>query len=130
MYFIKTIFLIFTCCFGTRCVLAQAVDSMSLPVYTSASFLYDFPQSFGATAFITLPLNNRLVFINKKGKQKLKSYHTRENTRARYASDRQNSLVSYKFVLSLHLSHEESQNQIRWAAGYRYIHYFYTEAIE
>ena len=72
MHFLKTIFLLFVCCFGTRCVLAQAVDSMSLPVYTSASFLYDFPQSFGATAFITLPLNNRLVFINKKGKEKQK----------------------------------------------------------
>jgi len=72
MHFLKTIFLLLACGFGARCVLAQSVDSTSLPVYTSASFLYDFPQSFGATAFITLPLNYRHIFINKKRKEKQK----------------------------------------------------------
>ena len=72
MSFLKAIVLVFACCFGTGRILAQAADSTSLPVYTSACFLYDFPQSFGATAGITLPLNYRHIFINKKGKEKQK----------------------------------------------------------
>ena len=79
MHFLKTILLLFATCFGIRQATAQSVDSTSLPVYTSACFLYDFPQSFGATAFITLPLNNRHIFINKKGKgnQKFRELLTR-----------------------------------------------------
>jgi hypothetical protein len=72
MSLLKTILLIFACFFGTGRIIAQSADSVSLPVYTSASFLYDFPQSFGSTAFISLPLNNRHIFINKKGKEKQK----------------------------------------------------------
>src|SRR5665213_3547317 len=72
MHFLKTILLLFACCFGIRQVLAQTVDSTSLPVYTSAGFLYDFPQSFGATAGIALPLNYHNIFINKKRKEKQK----------------------------------------------------------
>jgi len=72
MHFLKTILLTIACCFGVKQVFSQKVYSTSLPVYTSASFLYDFPQSFGATAGITLPLNYRPVFINKKRKEKQK----------------------------------------------------------
>ena len=64
--------MLFACSFVIRQVAAQSVDSTSLPVFTSASFLYDFPQSFGATTGITLPLNYSHIFINKKGKEKQK----------------------------------------------------------
>ncbi|MEO8854674.1 MAG: hypothetical protein ABI359_12910 [Ginsengibacter sp.] len=64
--------MLFAVCFFNTRTAAQAVDSISLPVYTSASFLYDFPQSFGATAGITLPLNSRHIYINKKGREKQK----------------------------------------------------------
>ena len=72
MPFLKTTIFLFAWCFYSTSVSAQVVDSTSLPVYTYASFLYDFPQSFGATAGITLPLNSRHIFISKKGKQKQK----------------------------------------------------------
>ena len=72
MSLLKTSLLFFLCFFVRGRIVAQSADSLSLPVYTSAAFLYDFPQSFGATAFISLPLNNRHIFINKKEKEKEK----------------------------------------------------------
>jgi len=72
MPFLKTTIFIFAYCFYSTIASAQVADSTLLPIYTSASFLYDFPQSFGATANITLPINSRHIFINKKGKQKQK----------------------------------------------------------
>ena len=43
-----------------------------MPVFTSASFWYDFPQSTGATVNIEIPFSSRIIFRNKKNKEKEK----------------------------------------------------------
>lgn len=43
-----------------------------MPVYTHAALFYDFPQSFGATAGVELPINSRHIAITRKGRQKEK----------------------------------------------------------
>lgn len=82
MPFLKRTITFFTACFFINCAVAQQMDPILLPVYASSSFLYDFPQSFGATAGITLPLNSRHIYINKKRreKQKFRQLVTRSET--------------------------------------------------
>ncbi len=72
MPFLKTIcfFSALFICIGH--LAAQEVNQLSLPVYTSASLFYDFPQSPGMAAEVQFPLNSRHIFINKKGKEKQK----------------------------------------------------------
>ena len=43
-----------------------------MPVYTHASLFYDFPQSFGATGGIELPINSHHIVIARRGRQKEK----------------------------------------------------------
>lgn len=66
--FITCIFLVVVC--------ATAQDSLyrklALPIYTHLSLFYDFPQSFGATAGVELPLSSRHIIIFKKNRQKEK----------------------------------------------------------
>lgn len=60
--------------------LSQAPShSLSLPVFTSASFLYDFPQSFGAQVGMGFPLSSRHIFNNKTSRQKFRETLTETN---------------------------------------------------
>ena len=68
----------FTCfiiCFyiiTTRLLAQDSLFKMAMPIYTHTSLFYDFPQSFGATAGVELPINSRHIVISKKGKHKEK----------------------------------------------------------
>ena len=54
----------------------NAQDSLSrvtMPLYLHGSFLYDFPQSFGAATGIDFPLRSKVIFTKSKtGKEKAK----------------------------------------------------------
>lgn len=78
-------FRIFACTIFSVCIsfsAAEAQDpfhSLSMPVFTSASFLYDFPRSFGAQLGIGFPLSSRHIFNNKTGTPKSRELLTVTN---------------------------------------------------
>lgn len=69
MRILKTLCLLCVLCMINLLVTAQT-RPVSLHVYTSASFYYDFPQSPGAVASIEFPLNSIHVVSGKKEKFK------------------------------------------------------------
>src|ERR1700712_2617812 len=40
-----------------------------MPIYTHGALFYDFPQSFGATTGVALPISSHHIVIAKKGRQ-------------------------------------------------------------
>lgn len=73
MVYRRAVCFIISLCVGVSHLAAQdSLHLQSLPVFTSGSLFYDFPQSFGALAGIEVPLNSRHIFINKKKGQKQK----------------------------------------------------------
>ncbi len=67
-----TLFIIGLCICVSRLAAQDSSHLLSMPIFTSVSPFYDFPQSFGAVAGIELPLNSRHILINKKKRQKQK----------------------------------------------------------
>ena len=68
-------FICFIICVFLLVLRTAAQDSShkaTMPVYASGSFFYDFPQSFGATGSIELPISSRHITIGRKKGQKEK----------------------------------------------------------
>ncbi len=63
-------FIIGLCVCVSRLAAQDSSHLLSMPIFTSGSPFYDFPQSIGATASIEFPVSSRHIFINKKKRQK------------------------------------------------------------
>lgn len=64
---------------GAKYLQAQERTRVSLPVYPSVSFFYDFPQSFGATAGIEIPLKSNHIINSRKEREKSRYLITTTN---------------------------------------------------
>ncbi len=65
-----TSFIIIFCVCLSHLAAQDSSNQLSMPIFTSGSLFYDFPQSFGAAANIEFPISSRHIFIHKKKRQK------------------------------------------------------------